>query len=972
MDAVGSSELPDSCLDLISCNPLTDAVTLVPCGHSFSKETADLLISRRDTCPFDRAVIESYVTAYKIRELVAERMSAEPKVTAEPSLEAVAYVSQASQLYNTFDYSQAIDACIKAMNLCPNYPKAQILLESSLLAQAKESPPNISTPQKEAPAHVVTPSAPPWEPVMPSAPPLSDIMPPAFNPAPVRRLFGEKEKASASDCTTRLELLKVRDEDAFGCLIFLSYLSPEDISEFWLEAVLADQFEISLAEAMSRAHAILTVLAQFQFISYNEKAKTFSLIKKLPEGEQTPLMYGQAFAFFQEFGGQLITNPQLALQRGKEWIVHMEKILQHPLAANQEMRLKAHSYGLIGAIYQDCLQDDIHAVESLRLCVELKKQVYGSSPSPDLASSLYALGNALFKLGDYAASLEYHKQALEMRLMLYGKKPHVEVWESLHSIGSAFCKTGHCLDSIKYHKQALEMCRLLPVSLAYSLKQVADNFYGFGLYEEAVETYQELSQVLEQGVAEDVIEQRADCLNQVGNCYYYVWRCDEKNFKGEALSAYEQALSLYQSLKGKEAGPKTIETLFNVGCVLYRQKKYVQALDFFKQGVAVEEAIATTSGRDFPKERLSFLDDFFPQKSFQKVTSLEHEQQGLILQDFLWKKKSHPHIARTLRKIGALFWGPKLYNDALVFYEQAFKMYQALQNESSHMDIALNLRLQGMSSERLGESKQALAYFTLALAMLYSLYGEHSHGWITNTITWVATTLSSLGEHSEAIKLRRQALTTYQALHKGQPHKEVAEAIEYLCWTLSRNGDHIEAISMLEKSLAMYRDIYESKPHLKIVEMLHSLGNEYDRSKEPARAIILWRQALAMARDPVVWGNNPSGLVYWIDKIASCIFCQEAHPDNEKPYEEARSLYLEAFNIYHKLHKGAHEDKARTLMNIGACHQNLGQYNAALFWYQQSLSTYRKLHGKNNAHPDIVELLAKIKMAEDRDSCVIS
>ncbi|MFS8562819.1 MAG: tetratricopeptide repeat protein [Rhabdochlamydiaceae bacterium] len=116
-----------------------------------------------------------------------------------------------------------------------------------------------------------------------------------------------------------------------------------------------------------------------------------------------------------------------------------------------------------------------------------------------MAGSLYDLGQALFKAGDSAASLEHHQQAFEMRCILYGKRPHVEVWESLHSMGSACCKVGRCLDSVKYHGQALEMGRLLPVSLAYSLQQVADNFYGFGLYEEAVEVYKELLQILEEG-----------------------------------------------------------------------------------------------------------------------------------------------------------------------------------------------------------------------------------------------------------------------------------------------------------------------------------------------------------------------------------------------------------------------------------------------------------------------------------------
>ncbi|MFS8562818.1 MAG: hypothetical protein LVR00_00155 [Rhabdochlamydiaceae bacterium] len=375
MDSLSSLDLPDSCLDSISYDPLDDAVTLVPCGHSFSKKTADLLISRRDKCPFDRADIESYVIAYKVRELVAERMEAEPETNREPSLEAVAHVREASQFYNTFNYPRAIDACIKAMNLCPNYQKAQVLLESSLLAQGREGSSKTNLDPEDCSCVKVIPSAPPLEePVTPSAPPLEDIQP-ASNPVPKRRLFGDKKSAAVSDCATRLGLLKVRDEDAFGCLVFLSYLSAESISEFWLQILLVEQYEISLAEAMSRARSILKLLEQFQFIVYNEKTSTFSLTQKLPEDQQTSPIYEQTFAFFQEFGERCITNPALALQRGKEWILHMERILQHPLADRQVMLSKAKSYSLMGTIYRDCSQGGIYAVESFRLCVALKNKL---------------------------------------------------------------------------------------------------------------------------------------------------------------------------------------------------------------------------------------------------------------------------------------------------------------------------------------------------------------------------------------------------------------------------------------------------------------------------------------------------------------------------------------------------------------------------------------------------------------------
>ncbi len=103
-----SSVVPDSCIDLVK---------LVPCGHSFGTATVDVLISRGEPCPLDKIPIASY----------------------ETSSEAGEHLAKARKFYDAFNYPEAINTCIKAMALNPNYPKAQTLFECCLLAQAKKS-----------------------------------------------------------------------------------------------------------------------------------------------------------------------------------------------------------------------------------------------------------------------------------------------------------------------------------------------------------------------------------------------------------------------------------------------------------------------------------------------------------------------------------------------------------------------------------------------------------------------------------------------------------------------------------------------------------------------------------------------------------------------------------------------------------------------------------------------------------------
>ena len=938
--------VPDSCIDPVSSEPLTDAVTLVPCGHSFGKATADILISRGDLCPLDRKPIESYVTSYKIRELVEERMNGGMIDTSGPSVEAAAHLNQAREFYNAFSYPEAIDACIKAMSLNPNYPKAQTLLECCLLAQGKEpeaTPTNF--PQAAVAQHSV--------PTVPSGLVLK------------RRLFGS-EKSPASELAKKIELLKSRDQGAFDWLIFASYLYPENISSFWLVTLLKEQMELSLAEAISRAHVVLTLLAQFQLIVYHDKSDAFSFSKKLPEDLQTSF-YDEVLSFFLEFGEQLKTSPQLASQRGEEWARHMGKILEHPLAASQDPLIKAKSCGLVGFLYQDYLQDDIRAAEAFRLCLDSKRQAYENRPSADLASSLYDLGKALFKLENYAESLKYHQETLEMRLTLYGKKPHVELYESFHAVGFLLNKTNKCLGSIKHHGRALEIARLLPSrsSITYSLNQVAENFYSFGLYEEALETYQELLQELQEDT-EEVKEQRAVCLNQIGNCYHYVWPIGEPDFTDKALEAYQRALEIYQNIEGKKINLDKIEVLFNIGCAFYRQRKYAKSLEAFRHGMVMKEAVSTAE--EFSKDSLALLRTFFPEENFQNLSRLEHEQKGLILKNFVWNKALHPQIAWAVWRVGLSFWesGGSGYNDAITSLMEVFKMYQVLHNASSHVNIALTFRALGMSYYRLGQYEEALEYLTKAKDMFHSLYGSDPKGWTTNTLACIATTLHNLGRYSKAVEVRKQITTMHQVIHKGQPHEDIAQNFEHQGVTLHMMDKNEESIEMFKRSLDMYRQIYQNQPHIKIAEILKELGDEYQAQGNTTTALNFWKQSLKTARDPAVYGNNLEELATWIDNIAAPLV------NKIKNYEEAKNLYLEELTIYQRLYKEPHTETARVLDNIGVCCHKLDDYKNAFTWYHRALSMYCIVYKRNDTQPDIVKLLEKIKLVEGENSCVIS
>ncbi|MFS8562820.1 MAG: tetratricopeptide repeat protein [Rhabdochlamydiaceae bacterium] len=436
------------------------------------------------------------------------------------------------------------------------------------------------------------------------------------------------------------------------------------------------------------------------------------------------------------------------------------------------------------------------------------------------------------------------------------------------------------------------------------------------------------------------------------------------------MGSYEQALSMYRSIKVKKVRQNIVRYFFNMGCVLYKQNKIAEALASFKEGLLIEEAIATPSDKDAAMERLAFLGEFFPINSFQNLTPLLHQQQGLVLQNFLLNKKTHLNIANFLRDVGSRFYELNSYDLALISFEQALKMYRALSNQSNHINVACTLRAMGIVYRLIDQHEKALEHFRQALAIFYLLYGKDPKSRTFGIITHISATLISLKQYSEAVELRKQALAMCQVLYGSGPNEKIASELQDLGQTISW-VNRTEAIRMIEQSLEMYIQVYQNKPHLKIAETLYLLGKYYAVSEDSARAIVFWRQALAMARDPAVYGNNPSELVDWIDKVAFSIM-GEGSSSNEKCYKEARSLYFEEYNILSELHKGPHSNRARILRNIGVCYSKLDGNRAGVLWFKQSLDMYRSLYGKDDAHPDIVEILANIQSLGGSDSCVIS
>lgn len=117
--------------DPVSCELMTRAVTIVPCGHTLNEDTVTQCLADNKLCPIDRQPIERYIPNYTVRHL-AETVDSPPQEEESYSPEAETHFLKGKTASEQGNMEGAIEALLEALRLSPCYEKAQSYLEFCL------------------------------------------------------------------------------------------------------------------------------------------------------------------------------------------------------------------------------------------------------------------------------------------------------------------------------------------------------------------------------------------------------------------------------------------------------------------------------------------------------------------------------------------------------------------------------------------------------------------------------------------------------------------------------------------------------------------------------------------------------------------------------------------------------------------------------------------------------------------------
>ncbi|WP_397327044.1 tetratricopeptide repeat protein [Nostoc sp. FACHB-110] len=218
-----------------------------------------------------------------------------------------------------------------------------------------------------------------------------------------------------------------------------------------------------------------------------------------------------------------------------------------------------------------------------RQALSMRKRLLGQE-HPDVATSLNNLAALYESQGRYADAEPLFRQALSMRKRLLGQE-HPDVATSLNNLAALYNSQGRYADAEPLYRQALSMNKRLlgqeHPDVATSLNNLAALYNSQGRYADAEPLYRQALSMNKRLLGEEHPDV-ATSLNNLAALY------NSQGRYADAEPLFRQALSMKKRLLGEEH-PSVATSLNNLAALYWGQGDINRTLEFFTQGLKVEE-----------------------------------------------------------------------------------------------------------------------------------------------------------------------------------------------------------------------------------------------------------------------------------------------------------------------------------------------------------------------------------------------
>ncbi|CAB3988402.1 Nephrocystin-3, partial [Paramuricea clavata] len=259
----------------------------------------------------------------------------------------------------------------------------------------------------------------------------------------------------------------------------------------------------------------------------------------------------------------------------------------------------------------------------------------------------------------------------------------------------------------------------------------------------------------------------------------------------ESPAAMQLALDNFIGEYGR-LNPDTAARYYNIGLILYEQKKYDAALTCYYEALDI------------------------------RLKLYGH---------------NHADTADSFYQIGRTQLAKKDYKSALQSFEQALDIRQKVHGKV-HSDVSSTCNQIGMTKYRLNEYDSALHWHQQALGIKIALYGKE-HASSANSYSWIANCLYQMQDYDSASESHQQALDIRLKLY-GHNHVDTAKSYYEIGRAQLEKEDYKSALQSFEQALDIRQNLY-GKVRPDVSFACHQIGVTKYRLKEYDSALH-WHQ----------------------------------------------------------------------------------------------------------------------------------
>jgi len=357
---------------------------------------------------------------------------------------------------------------------------------------------------------------------------------------------------------------------------------------------------------------------------------------------------------------------------------------------------------------EDKIKRDI--VSGEQTILDLKKL---STEKASKALSLSKLGAACVTQKKYEEAISYFNQELTIEREIYGIN-HEKIAQTLHNIGATYGSQGRYDESLGYLQQALSMRKTI---------------YG-DKHNSVEESIKDIATV-------------ASLLSNTGNTFFA-----QKQY-GDALNYYRKTLTAYRLIYD-ENHSNIVTTRNNIGVIAtelrsigvdhYSQKRYNDALNYFKQALVIYKIVYDDNHVDVART-LNDMGNTYHQLE-NPTEAFNYSQQALNIHIAI--PNNGPNISMSLNSIGCFCDLQGYYDRALEYHQRALEIRTELYGDN-HSTVADSLFNMGMVYLHQKRYQDALIALEHALAIRKTLFGD-THADVVVTQSQVTSAISELNK----------------------------------------------------------------------------------------------------------------------------------------------------------------------------------------------------------------------------------